>query len=127
MIQAVDLAAVGRDGGEALGPDELTAAGEVVAGGAEAAAGGGGIVLPAGRPAVVELAQPRRLAGGEHQPAGGHVEAGHDALAADEQSRLAGAVGRDAVDVHAAVVLGDEHEAVAVPERLAHARVRCCS
>ena len=46
----VDLAAVRRDGGEALGRHELAAGGEGVADRGEAAAGGGGIARPPAGP-----------------------------------------------------------------------------
>ena len=120
----VHAAAVRRDGGEHLGPDQLAAGGERVADVREAHARGGRVLDGRHRPGVVELAQVRRVARREHQAAGGDVEAGDLPLAAHQHARLAGAVGRDRVDVHAAVVLHDEQQLAVAPQRLAHAGVR---
>jgi len=45
-------------------------------------------------------------------------------FAADEELRLAGAVGGDRVDVDVAAVLDGENDAMAVPHRLTHGGVR---
>ena len=106
-----DLRAVLRHGGERLRRDELAPLRERAADVGQ---------LPV---ADIELAQVRRRRAGPGDDAVACVIAREHDLAPGDELRLA-AVGRDAVEVDVARVLEREDDRVAVPDRLAHRRVR---
>jgi hypothetical protein len=107
----LDLGAVGRDRGEPLGSTQLAPRGEGVSHLGELTAAG------------EQLGQRGRRAGGVDDRTEDRIQARQHLIAANHQLRTPGAIGRDAIHVRVAAVLGHEEQVVPVPYRLAKLRV----